>query len=817
MVETHPSVAFHAAGLHTFPVYFDKIAKQKVPATPNWSEAEPKPTLSPNYGIRLNDEYLVIDVDTRRPSGKLAKGEESWAAMRALLKNELPSNQFLCRTMSGGWHYWFKKPKDLKFATKLKEYPNVDVLSGTGRFIVGPGSDFSKDIANSLPYQVIQGEFSPECIPDCPEEFLAIFKERNQAQYERVDFDYKDTENGILNFINGCKAAPVAVEGCGGDDTTLQVAMLGHDQGLLQDTTFKLMVEHYNPRCEPEWPLDELYIKVRNAYRYASGGVGAGNYFNYLGPFTDEQRAHMEQSAILEGVNYNKDKNNNLKHNDEDNVINFLTSKPYESFQAPLYSLYRFNDFTGRIEYSRIPPWMSPKDLAERNIAIDPLVVNDEEIGNLKRYLNQVYCYNASRDTIYHAVEHAARRMNYHPIQNWLKSLVWDGKPRLERWLYDYLDVELDSYTKGVAQAVLCGAVARILNPGCKFDYVLILEGPQGVKKSQVCELLARRQHWFASVTPDTDKDTRMVLARKWIIELAELDSFQRRSPALVKNFITTAVDTIRKPYGHLPEDMFRQSICIGSVNPLTAGQYLHDTTGGRRFWPVEVGIVDLKGLEKAVPQLYAEAMYRYKKLGDKALYLLGEAEQMAIEAQQARQQVDPYYAMIADWWRDNPQEESVDITHLAAQTLGIPPAQFTMKMKQRILDAAGMLGCVPYGPGRMKLRAPGLNPTLEIQKLKEIIPGKVREIRSRLSESKVFTPELVYGMITDDYLAVLEPEAKQSFSRRVLACDGVEVVKTNKPGGGIVRSFRFYPIAEEKPDTLLLAQNDNPMARFQL
>jgi predicted P-loop ATPase len=479
--------------------------------------------------------------------------------------------------------------------------------------------------------------------------------------------------------------------------------------------------------------------------------------------------------------------------------------------------LYRYNDFTGRIEYSRIPPWMSSTELAERNIAIDPLVVNDEEIGNLKRYLNQVYCYNATRDTIYHAVEHAARRMNYHPIQNWLKSLVWDGKPRLETWLFDYLDVELDHYTKGVAQAVLCGAVARVLNPGCKFDYVLILEGPQGTKKSQACEILARRQAWFASVTPDTDKDTRMVMARKWIIELAELDSFQRRSPALVKNFVTTAVDTLRKPYGHLPEDMMRQSICIGSVNPLTAGQYLHDATGGRRFWPVEVGVVDLIGLEKAVPQLYAEAMHRYNKLKDQALYLFGEAEQMAIEAQLLRQQVDPFYAMLADWWRDNPEETSVELTTLASQSLGIPPAQFNMKIKQRILDAAGMLGCVPYGPGRMKLRAPGLNPLKQVDDIKEIIPGKVREIRYGLKESKIFTLELVYGMIAGDYLATLEPEAKQGFSRRVLACDGVEVVKQNKPGGGVMRSFRFTPIAEEKPDTILLAQNDNPMARFQL
>lgn len=783
----HPSAAFHAAGLYTFPVRMEEGTFRKLPLVKAWSDVHlgPKGTSAPNYGIRLSDEYIIIDVDTKRSNGREALGQQSWNKLVAYLKRPLPENQFVVGTMNGGRHYWFKKPPAMRTRYRLpKEFPNIEFLTGPGHYVVGPGTDFK----HGLPYSIISGSFCDECIPQIPDEILNLIQETFDTQFQAEDFDFDDSELAMGQYATFLRHFQVAIEGAGGDGTTFQAICKGRDLGLTPETTFQMVCEIYNPRCQPEWDLPALEIKTGNVYKYASGGVGAQNYSNMLGKITAEVQADMDHSANSEGVLWAKDKHGHPLANDEDNIINFLTVKCHGTFQHACVGLFRFNELSQEIEFTRFPPWFDP----EHAKGVDPLempqVLTDEHISNFKRFLSQCFGYKASREVIYAGIEHAARRFSYHPIKVWLKHLRWDGVPRLETWMADYLGAEDNELNSAMGAAVLCGAVSRAMHPGQKWDYVLTLEGPQGSMKSAVCETLAVNPSWFASLQPDTDKDTRMAFGRKWIIELAEIDSLSRRDAAQVKAFITTQVDTMRVPYGKLTRDYHRQSICIGTVNPNASGEYLVDPTGNRRYWPVRCGVIDIEGLTEARAQLYAEAVVRYKAIGSRALYLTGVAEAMARSEVKKREKTDPFESMLTEWFEANPDVEHATFTHLAINALGLTTANMTQKVRDRMLTSAAHLGCEVIGKGRDVMRAPDFHPLQDMEPFYDELPNLIHQLRARITQPIEIGSLGLYGMLTDTLEPELVQEQKQSFTRKVKNLPGVEGTGLRGSNGTLLR-----------------------------
>jgi predicted P-loop ATPase len=178
--------------------------------------------------------------------------------------------------------------------------------------------------------------------------------------------------------------------------------------------------------------------------------------------------------------------------------------------------------------------------------------------------------------------------------------------------------------------------VSRVFRPGCQWDYVLVLEGAQGQLKSTIARTLAS-DAWFMDHLPDLrDKDAMLNLQGKWLVELGELADIKRSDYNLVKQYLARRVDTVRSPYGKIREDLPRQSVFIGTVNE---GQYLRDPTGNRRYWPVKVGLCDVKGLRKVREQLFAEAYQCYLKGED--LYLKDAANQQAQVTQHERRVSD--------------------------------------------------------------------------------------------------------------------------------------------------------------------------------
>lgn len=209
------------------------------------------------------------------------------------------------------------------------------------------------------------------------------------------------------------------------------------------------------------------------------------------------------------------------------------------------------------------------------------------------------------------AVIAVAKKNCFHPIRDYLASLVWDKGARLDTWLSDYLGAADTPLVRAFGAKFVISAVSRVRAPGEKVDHMLILEGPQGASKSTALEALMPDRDLFTDDLGDSlGKDSAERIQGKWLVEVAELDSMSRSEVTRIKSFITRTTDRFRPAYGRWATDCRRQCVFAGSTN---ADSYLKDESGGRRFWPVRVGKIDTPALRKARDQLWAEAVVRYE------------------------------------------------------------------------------------------------------------------------------------------------------------------------------------------------------------
>ncbi|MBX5046977.1 virulence protein E [Rhizobium lentis] len=205
------------------------------------------------------------------------------------------------------------------------------------------------------------------------------------------------------------------------------------------------------------------------------------------------------------------------------------------------------------------------------------------------------------------AIELIAMENAFDPVRDYLDGLNWDGVPRLDTWLTVYLGASEDPLTSAIGRAVLTGAVRRVRQPGAKFDGVMVLEGPQGGGKSSALKILAGGDKYFSDeIAADVPyKEQQELLQGKWIVELPELVGLSNTQVGRLKQFISKTHDRGRPAFARSVVELPRRCVLIGTTND---AQYLRDTTGNRRFWPVEVGKIDLEALWRDRDQLWAEA-----------------------------------------------------------------------------------------------------------------------------------------------------------------------------------------------------------------
>jgi predicted P-loop ATPase len=287
------------------------------------------------------------------------------------------------------------------------------------------------------------------------------------------------------------------------------------------------------------------------------------------------------------------------------------------------------------------------------------------------------------------AVQTGARDHPFHPVKTYLNGLHRDGVARLDRWLSTYLGAEETEYSHAVGSRWLISAVARIFRPGSKADCCLILEGPQGIRKSTALRTLAGE--YFTDELADLgSKDAAMQTRGVWIIELSELDSLSNSDVARIKAFMSRTTDRFRPPYGMRLVESPRQCVFAGTVNHST---YLRDETGGRRFWPVTCGKIAIDELGRDRDQLWAEAKVRF---ASGAPWWLDTAELVhrAADQQIERYEGDPWEEVIGPWLE---ARSSTSISEVLERCLQKPQGLWSQMDKNRAARCLRALGWERY------------------------------------------------------------------------------------------------------------------------
>ena len=296
----------------------------------------------------------------------------------------------------------------------------------------------------------------------------------------------------------------------------------------------------------------------------------------------------------------------------------------------------RLNLFSGRLEADGDLPWQRP--------GTSP-IWSDEDAAQLRLYLEPFFGKIAKQDML-DVVAAVASNQAHHPVREWLEGLEWDGTPRLDSLLVDYLGAADTPYTRAVTRKSLVAAVARVMRPGCKYDTMLILVGGQGRHKSS---LLARLGgEWFSdSLRTFGDKDAMETIQGTWINEIAEMQALAKADVDAVKMFLSKTNDYYRAAYGRYTSDRPRQCVFFGTTN---SRECLTDATGNRRFWPVDIDVTGRKknvfaDLDAERDQIWAEAVVLWR-LGE-PLHLPPELEAEAVAAQEEHRQRHPWEGMI--------------------------------------------------------------------------------------------------------------------------------------------------------------------------
>lgn len=261
----------------------------------------------------------------------------------------------------------------------------------------------------------------------------------------------------------------------------------------------------------------------------------------------------------------------------------------------------------------------------------------DVDDAGLRHYLERTYGISG-KERIFDAVALCAHKHTFNDVRDWLKGLRWDGEKRLDTLLTDYLGAADSVYVRAVSRKSIVAAVARAMTPGCKYDYMPILAGPQGLGKSTFLRLLGKR--WYSdSLQTFEGKEASEMIQGIWINEIGELTGMTKSEANAVKQFLSRTEDIYREPFGRRTSNYPRRCVFFGTTND---SEFLKDRTGNRRFWPIDVGVQPptksvFHMLEDEVDQIYAEA-FCYWQLGE-PLYLKGEAEALAKEQQEVHRE----------------------------------------------------------------------------------------------------------------------------------------------------------------------------------
>lgn len=586
----------------------------------HWREAIFDPFFEPprtNFGVQLKADDLVIDIDPRN----FKDGVNSLINLRALC--DWSEETLSVLTGAGGTHYYFKKPAGLKIRKNLKEFPGIDFIS-EGGYVVGASSIHPE---TKREYVLV-----PRGIKKAPQSILDLIQKQEIIELTKGVDAYVNDEQTTDRYCGFLRTAPIAIEGESGDKTTFSVIAFGRDYGLSPDNCYACVSREYNQRCQPPWDENELRKKVENVYKYASGSLGA-NSPSIAFPKEDYEVWSENQDKYFHRTDSGK-----IKMDQHNAALMFSPSFPLEGLLA-------MDLFSHNIIFKHRAPW-------HKNDAVK--IWSDEEATLCRHWLSTNKKFEPTQQLMHDAAVVAAYQYQFHPVKQYFESLVWDGHKRLHNWMHTYLGAVDDKYVRAIGIKTLVACVKRVYEPGCKFDYITVLEGNQDTGKSTAWRILASKA-WFGDTPIDISKEwSIMKTFGKIMYEWAEMETYRKSNTQAMKAFLSSDTDTVRLPYNRTIQAIPRQGIFVGTFNPEQDRDigWLHDTTGNRRYWIVSTSVMgEIRNdkLEQVRDQLWAEAKAMYD--AGTPIYFEDQAViQQAKEEQSMRMGRDTWEEAVMTW-----------------------------------------------------------------------------------------------------------------------------------------------------------------------
>lgn len=445
--------------------------------------------------------------------------------------------------------------------------------------------------------------------------------------------------------------------------TIYRTACSLQSKGLADESIFAACLSENETKCVPPLPEDEVRKAVESALKFEKGVTK-----------TQHEAKELELLMVTDA------KGNEKIRQCGENVARIMLGDPAVAGKI------KDDTFGHRLMYLGQLDWREPGDTYGD--------WTDKDDSAFKIYLD--IKYNLRNKSDYENGFNAALLENrYNPLVGFLDALVWDGKPRIDTVMTDYLGVEPTLYNISAFHVFLQGAIRRAYKPGCKFDYMLVLTGKQGDGKSTFFKMLACNDEWYDenfNFKDTTSKSTIEQMAGKWFLEMGEMDTMKKDAVTAdaLKAFVTSTADTYRVPFSRRPERRLRQCVFCGTSNDIN---FLKDRTGNRRYLPIDCHATDetkrrMFDYERTRPyfkQVIAEAVAYYKKHPNDPLVLPYHLEASARKAQLDHLEEDVWVSIIDDYLEADLCGR-VNAAYLYKNALGKDPSDMRKGEISRIL-----------------------------------------------------------------------------------------------------------------------------------
>lgn len=605
-----------------------KDAKKDPQAIKAWWKRHPNASIGIATGSPSH--LLVIDLDIDENKGLDGMRElREWEHDH----KELPETVSAI-TGRGGSHLYFKYDGSEKYGNRAGILDGIDVR-GDGGYVIAPPSLHP----NGTEYQ---WENDPDDtkmsgITDTVKEFLSIGHTSTQETFKLPDKIGAGKRN----------------------DTIYRLACSMQSKGASDEAILAACFSENKARCIPPLTDDEVEKLVGSALKYQKGVSEA-----------------IANAGEHPKIKYMVDRNGELTEKPIQSIANAAEAIEYDKkligrlfYNEMTFSPYVFGDL----------PWRKYRGWREWDNTDDT---------NLKSYIEDKYGLKSGDKTM-DALNNVVHKHPANPIKEMLKKAHegWDGNKHVENLLPRFVGSEKTEYNTAVMRLFMMGAVSRIYNPGCKFDYMIVLVGEQGKFKSSFLRLLATNDIWCHDNFNSLEGDKAFEKLRgKWIVELAELQATKRaKDVESIKAFITSTTDTYRAPYARRSEDHPRMCVLAGTSNPV---DFLTDRTGNRRFLPITCSLhetvnplADIEASRAEILQAWGEIMDEYMRAGGNIpLVLNKDLTETAKRMQEGYLEEDPDIGIIQAWLEDHKEVDRVCAVQLWKEALQHEFERYTRK-----------------------------------------------------------------------------------------------------------------------------------------